>query len=219
LTSDGAGGAIIAWSDQRDDNSNIYASRIFSDGALPVELASFQAIVEGSEVKLLWTTATEVNCAGFEVERRGTGEWENICFVAGNGTSSSPNRYLFIDHNIVPGRYSYRFKEIDRDGTSRLSPEEEVEVGSLPASFALSQNYPNPFNPTTTIGFAVPFTGHVSLKVYDMLGKEVATLVNGELPPGAHRVAFDASRMASGVYFTHLEFGGKQLLKKMLLVK
>jgi hypothetical protein len=89
-----------------------------------------------------------------------------------------------------------------------------------PKVFELSQNYPNPFNPTTTIEFTLPSDGRVVLKVYDITGRELATLLDEERKAGVYQqVVFDASRLASGVYFARLQFGGKQLLKKMLLLK
>jgi hypothetical protein len=193
---------------------------------LPVELVSISASVVGSEVVLRWQTATEVNNYGFEIERGSIGmkqstvEWQKVGFEEGAGTSSSPREYTYSDRRIPAGRYAYRIKQIDKDGSFKYAGEVEVEVGVAPKEFNLVQNYPNPFNPSTTIEFSVPVDGLATLKVFDMLGREVATLFNGESKAGYYnRVVLDASRLASGLYFSRLEFGGKQILKKMVLMK
>jgi hypothetical protein len=143
-----------------------------------------------------------------------------VGFVQGAGTSSSPRDYSFVDKPDQPGRYAYRIKQIDHSGTFAYTSTLEVVIGLAPLEFTLSQNYPNPFNPTTTIEFTLPADGHVVLKVYDLTGGEVATLVDQEMAGGVYqRVTFDASRLASGIYFARLQAGGMQLLKKMVLVK
>jgi len=143
-----------------------------------------------------------------------------VGFIPGSGTSTSPKQYSFVDRNLSAGTYAYRLKQVDRNGAYKYSPEVDVVVGIAPKEFSLSQNYPNPFNPTTSIEFTVPSDGRVTLKVYDMLGREVTTLVDREVTAGEfQQVTFDASKLASGVYFSRLEFGGKELLKKMVLLK
>lgn len=94
-----------------------------------------------------------------------------------------------------------------------------VERGSTPSGFNLSQNYPNPFNPTTTISFTMGKASNASLKVYDYLGREVATLVNGFKSSGQHSVSFDASNLASGTYIYILQAGNTRLSSKMTLIK
>ena len=93
------------------------------------------------------------------------------------------------------------------------------ETDNLPANFSLAQNYPNPFNPTTSIEYTVPSSEQVSLKVYDVLGNEITTLVNENKSPGSYKVNFDSSNLSSGVYFYRLNFGNQILTKKMLLLK
>jgi hypothetical protein len=140
--------------------------------------------------------------------------------VPGAGISSSPKEYSFADKNVAPGRYAYRIKQIDLSGTFTYTSSLEVLVGLAPLEFALSQNYPNPFNPTTTIEFTLPEDGRVKLRIYNMLGEEIATLVDEERKAGVYQqIMFDASRLATGVYISRLEFKEKQLVKKMLLVK
>ena len=239
IVSDGSGGAIITWEDYRSGtNTDIYAQHIFADGALPVELVSFTAHALRSGVELSWNTATEVNNYGFEVERKQiplnpplqggsrirtadeAGGFEKLGFVEGNGTTNAPKDYSFNDKSLATGKYLYRLKQIDRDGKFEYSQSVEVAIGQTPALFELAQNYPNPFNPTTTIEFTLPEDGNVSLKIYNMLGQKVATLFDGEAKAGyIQKATFNAAQFASGVYFSRLEFGGKSLLKKIVLMK
>jgi Secretion system C-terminal sorting domain len=197
---------------------------------LPVELASFSATSQRTDATLQWKTATEINNYGFEVEREplpsppltgeGTQGWAKVGFVEGSGTTNSPKTYSFTDSDVPPGNYSYRLKQIDHNGAFKYSAEIEVAIAAAPKVFELSQNFPNPFNPSTNIQFTVPADGRVMLKVYNTLGQEVATLFDGVAAAGQYNQAtFDASRLASGIYFSRLEFGGKMQIKKMLLLK
>ncbi|HEY6952010.1 MAG TPA: GLUG motif-containing protein [Bacteroidota bacterium] len=192
---------------------------------LPVEVASLSAVALNTSVGLKWTTATEVNNGGWEVERKAelgvvSDDWVKAGFVKGAGTSISPRQYSFSDPNLAAGTYAYRLKQIDRSGSFKYSSEVTVAVGTAPRVFTLSQNYPNPFNPTTTIEFTIPADGRVVLKVYDIVGREVATLLDEDMKAGVfQRAVFDATRLSSGIYFARLESGGKHLLKKMMLMK
>jgi hypothetical protein len=199
--------------------SNI--ARSLADMSLPVEIASFSSSVEGQEVLLHWTTATEVNNAGFDIERRVAGmqQWTKIGSVSGDGTSNAPHNYSYTENVATAGTYSYRLKQIDRNGAFKYSQEIRISI-EVPRVLALSQNYPDPFNPSTTIQFTVPTDGRAILKVYNALGQEVATLFNGVATAGEyHQTRFDASRLSSGIYFSRLEFGGKMQMKKMLHLK
>jgi hypothetical protein len=200
----------------------------FNNSALPVEMSSFEIELKENSAVLKWETVTEVDNAGFEIQRRlvnsrlaiGNSQFTQVGFVSGSGTSTSPKQYSFVDKDVSPGRYSYRLRQIDRNGTFKYSREVQIEVGEAPKSFSLSQNYPNPFNPSTTIEFTVPSDGRVVLKVYDITGRDLVTLVDRELKAGViQQAVFDASKLASGIYFVRLQFGSKELLKKMLLVK
>jgi photosystem II stability/assembly factor-like uncharacterized protein len=194
---------------------------------LPVEIASISGTVQGAKALLTWSTATEVNNSGWEVERKEiadlrltSADWMKIGFVTGSGTSTGPKQYSFVDQNLSAGLYSYRLKQLDRNGTFKYSQEVQVEVGAAAKTFSLSQNYPNPFNPSTTIQFTIPADGRVVLKVFDLLGREVATLLDEDRKAGVYQQAeFNASNFASGVYFSRLEFGGIQQMKKMILLK
>jgi len=191
---------------------------------VPVELTSFAASVIGSDVKLLWETATELNNSGFSVERKiGSSEFMEVGFVPGFGTTSEPKSYSFTDQNLRSGQYTYRLKQIDFDGTFTYSDEVAVEV-IAPASFSLDQNYPNPFNPSTMITFSLAVDSKVSLKVFDVLGQEVASLIDQDLSQGVHNYDFNAAGINSGVYFYKIEatgVNGSEFtdVKKMILVK
>ena len=186
---------------------------------LPVELTSFTPSAIGSTVELQWTTATEINNYGFDIERNVNNSWSKIGFLAGNGTSNAPHNYSYTDNVGSAGTYSYRLQQIDHDGAFTYSQEVEVTI-QPPKVFSLAQNYPDPFNPSTTIQFTVPNDGRATLKVYNTLGQEVAILFDGVATASQYNQAtFNASSLASGIYFSRLEFGGKMQVKKMLLLK
>lgn len=189
---------------------------------LPVELVSFVGFVDGQVVNLAWTTATEINNYGFNVERSvRDNEWEKIGFVQGHGNSNSPKNYQFTDDKIFAnGVYSYRLKQIDFDGKFEYSEIFTVEVTSS-AAFMLKQNYPNPFNPETVISYQLPVSSHVTLKVYDVLGREIATLVSKYLKAGNYTSNFSMvnSSLSSGAYFYVLSAGEFTESRKMLYLK
>ena len=191
-------------------------------GPLPVEFVSMTCVAGKSFASIKWTTATEANNFGFEIERRpiGVSEWMNVGFVRGSGTATSPNEYSFTDERVSPGRHAYRIKQIDHNGAFSYTSSLEVEIGLAPLEFTLSQNYPNPFNPTTTIEFTLAQDGRVTLKIYDVSGREVATLLDDERNAGIYQhVVWDARGMPSGTYFARLEFSGRVLVQKIALLK
>ncbi|MBI4418224.1 MAG: T9SS type A sorting domain-containing protein, partial [Ignavibacteriales bacterium] len=146
--------------------------------------------------------------------------WTVVGFVRGAGTSTTPQEYSFTDSNVEPGRYAYRIKQIDFGGSFTYYSAAEVEIGLGPKELALEPNYPNPFNPSTNITFTIPEDGRAVLKVYNMLGQEVATLFNEDAVAGRlYRATFDASSLPTGVYVSRLEFGGQAVMRKMLFVK
>lgn len=186
---------------------------------IPVELVSFVANAVNGSVQLLWKTATEVNNQGFEVQRRSGDEFVKIGFVAGFGTTTEPRTYSFVDENTTSGKVSYRLKQIDFDGSFSYSNIVEVDV-TTPLNFELAQNYPNPFNPTTVINFQIALPVNVNLTVFNMLGEEVANLINNQFTDAGHySINFDGSNLASGAYIYRLTAGGFVQTKKMILTK
>ncbi len=169
---------------------------------LPIELSSFTSATHGNNVVLTWETATETNNFGFQIERSVDKPelWRTIGFVQGAGAANSPNAYTFVEHDLLPGKYLYRLKQIDTDGTFKYVDPIEVDIGDVPGGFGLSQNFPNPFNPLTTIAFAVAERSDVAIRMYDMIGREVQVLVEREFVPGNYRVSFDGTNVSSGVY-------------------
>lgn len=200
-----------------------------NEAALPVELTSFTASKKNNSVQLKWSTATEINNYGFEIEKTvhtstplSVTRWEKIGFVEGGGNSNSIIEYSFTDTKLFGGsKFIYRLKQIDNEGTFSYSDEINVEV--VPNKFELSQNYPNPFNPGTKIRYSIPNIGsgfaQTVLKVYDVLGNEVATLVNEEKPAGVYEVVFDPINLSSGIYIYKLQVAEFILAKKMTLIK
>jgi len=191
---------------------------------IPVELTSFTASVNDNDVTLNWETATELNNSGFDIERKSTvGEYDKIGFVPGFGTTTEPRVYSFSDVNMLPGIYTYRLKQIDYDGTFEYSDPVEVDI-VIPDVYSLHQNYPNPFNPSTKITFTLAANAQVTLKVFDVLGQEVMTLINQDITAGVHTYDFDAAGINSGVYFYRIEVNGIDgtnftSIKKMILLK
>ena len=193
---------------------------------LPVELTSFTAKLIGKNVRLLWQTSTEINNFGFEVERFENSDWVKIGFVNGNGNSNSPKDYSFIDDQIkVNGTIKYRLKQIDNDGQFEYS--DVISVTFSPNEFELFQNYPNPFNPSTSISWNSKVDAEVTIKIFDILGNEITTLLSEFKEAGNHKIDFNTSNLnsnlASGVYIYQIEIKNSQLLfttnKKMTFIK
>ena len=231
------GNVLVVWADMRDSAANgtdIYGTLFDIDQALPIQLASFKANpTAASSVLLQWNTVSEENNYGFEVQRRRDGDtsFKTLpgAFVPGHGTTAAPQNYAYEDHTITAGRWWYRLRQLDLDKSVQYSePVSAVFTGNgtgAPTEIALHQNFPNPFNPTTTITYDLPKSAHVTLVVYDMLGREVATLVNGGEEAGFKSVVLDSGSLASGVYFYRLQVqpagGGKTFIavKKLSILK
>jgi hypothetical protein len=197
-------------------------------GIIPVELTTLTANVVNEKTKLEWQTASELNNSGFEIERfkdskiKGLKNWEKIGFVNGKGTTTETVNYSFVDDELLTQKTFYRLKQIDFDGTFSYSDEVEVEVNT-PLTFSLAQNYPNPFNPSTKISWQSPVGSWQSLKVYDILGNEVVTLVNEYRNAGNYEFDFNPAsiikNLVSGIYFYRLQAGSFVDTKKMLMIK
>jgi hypothetical protein len=187
---------------------------------IPVELTSFAASVTNlGQVMLNWETATEINNQGFEIERRTeSSEYRTVGFVEGYGTTTEQRSYSYLDQTVEQGVNFYRLKQVDFDGSFSYSDEIEVDVTG-PLTFNLDQNYPNPFNPSTNINFSIPESGNVRLAVYNLVGEEVAILVDGFTHAGFYEATFDASNLPSGIYLYKLQSANSVQTKKMMLLK
>jgi hypothetical protein len=201
------------------NNDNIYWDNLTLEYTVPVELTSFKAATNGEDVELSWTTATETNNQGFEIERMSVGgSFVQVGYAAGFGTTTEPKSYSFIDSKLETGKYLYRLKQIDFNGSFTYSDEVNVEV-EIPLVYSLEQNYPNPFNPNTTINYSIQEDGLVKLAVYNLLGEEITVLLNNEQKAGKYEIMFDASELSSGVYMYRMESNNFLSIKKMILIK
>lgn len=186
---------------------------------LPVELVSLSANVYDGSVVLTWSTATEIDNYGFEVERSVVkDQWKNIGFVQGAGNSNSPKNYEFTDSDLNGYSINYRLKQIDNDGDFEYSASIEVQLDG-PEKYELAQNFPNPFNPETNIMFTIKEKTVVKLSVFNILGETVAVLANEVKDAGSYSVRFDASNLNTGVYFYQLETKDFTQVNKMMFVK
>ena len=225
-----ANNQIFTWTFNRqpltvtfDPNNNIVlkTATLTQIPPIPVELTSFTARAKDNFVILEWKTASELNNSGFEIQRKnpGSSEWVKAAFVAGHGTSNFINNYSYADYVSGLGTYYYRLKQIDLNGSFEYSNEISVAAGQGPEDFFISQNYPNPFNPVTSIDYQVPVSSHVSLIVVDVLGNQVASLVNEVKNAGNYTVQFDASGMASGVYYYKFTADNYSAVRKLVVLK
>lgn len=192
-----------------------------SENAFPVTLTTFAAIAKDNNVHITWQTQTEINTASFVVERCGTPGgtgWETAGIVKAAGNANNARHYSFIDHNLPAGKYQYRICTIDNDGSMSYTTVAQVAV-ALPMEFLLQQNYPNPCNPSTTVSYALPDDGEISLKLYTISGREVVTLFKGKQTAGWHNFSFTTESIASGIYFYVLKTSNKIAVRKMVVVK
>ena len=195
------------------------------DMPLPVELLSFTSTTNGNSVWLEWSTSTELNNSGFEIQRAIENEklkienWRKIGFVSGCGTTNVPKEYSYSDRNLETGKYMYRLKQLDFNGNFEYFELPEFVSVGIPGKYDLSQNYPNPFNPITTIAYGIPQSGNVVMKIFDMTGKEVKTLLNEFKDAGYYVAKFDGNSLASGTYIYRLESGSFVSARKMVLLK
>ena len=215
---------------------NIIAQGVIKpEGTLPVELVYFVGDVVDSTVQLRWGTATEVNNYGYDILRADTSlNWGTIDFVQGYGNSYSPKDYLFVDTTIVEnGNYYYLLRQIDFDGNFELTHDTvkvyvdyitSVEQNSdfkngIPNELFLAQNFPNPFNPETNISFSVNYPNHVTIKLYDITGRELETIFSNIVTIGTHLIKYKPDNLASGTYIYKLDVKNKSISKKMLFIK
>ncbi len=205
-----------------------YSNIVTATTIIPVELTSFVATANEKEISIVWSTATELNNRGFDLERKLDADWQKVAFVEGKGTTTQQSDYSYSDkfsYASFQGTVQYRLKQMDFNGTITYSNVISVEVDFTPKEYTLYQNYPNPFNPSTTIKFALPFDSNVRIAVYNLLGEQVDVIFEQVKEVGYHNVSWNASGLASGVYFYTIEAksldGLKNFssVKKMMLVK
>jgi len=191
---------------------------------VPVELASFSAQLFQKDVILNWTTASEINNQGFEIEQSFDNKiFSRIGFVPSFGSTTESKSYSFKISDAPSGIQYYRLKQIDFDGTFTHFNSVEVD-GPMVREFVLYQNHPNPFNPSTTISFSLPVESNVRITLFNMLGQQVAQLVNSDFQTGNHKIEFNAKDISTGAYIYTLEARGVNgksfaLIKKMILLK
>jgi hypothetical protein len=195
------------------------------DSPLPVEMASFTYSLNKRNVTLNWKTSKEINNNGFDVERSGDdGKYEKVTFIKGSGNTNSTKDYSYTDANLNTGKYKYRLKQTDYNGNFEYhNLSGEVVVG-VPSKYELSQNYPNPFNPSTKIDFSLPIDSKVSIKLYDISGKEVMNVMSEQRSAGYHTVNINSTALSSGTYFYQINAAGADgksftTSKKMILSK
>jgi len=206
--------------------TNVQMSKLGMDTSwtvVPVELTSFTGTANNLDVMLKWSTATELNNNGFEVQRKVDKQFSTVKFIKGNGTTTDRHDYSFIDKQLQPGMYTYRLKQIDLNGKYEFSKSVEVQV-VVGLSYALGQNYPNPFNPETAIKFTIPQAGRVFIKVFDVTGKEVATLVDKEMQAGSYETSWfgrdnNGYNVSTGVYLLKMTSGNFVQSRKMMFLK
>ncbi|MGE5498847.1 MAG: FlgD immunoglobulin-like domain containing protein, partial [Syntrophothermus sp.] len=205
------------------NNTNPFYTQLISQVPLPVELTSFEAQNRNENIELKWTTATEINNFGFELERK-TAAWEKIAFIPGSGNSNHPRQYNYTDIKPAYGtEILYRLKQVDNDGKYKYYEPVKITM-EAPKEFKLLQNSPNPFNPVTAIKFQLPVVSRVNIIVYNILGREVATLINEERSPGSHIVYWNGrdnqgAQVASGIYLYRIQAGSYSETRKMNLMK
>ena len=205
--------------------NNIFRGISFAPLSItPVEMSSFTSIVSNNTVDLKWATQTEHNNSQFQVERRSAGtEWTRVGTVTGSGNTSTVRNYSFSDRNVASGNYNYRLKQVDFNGNFKYYDLSNEVIIGVPSAFSLSQNFPNPFNPSTTINYQLAVDSKVELKVFDLAGKEVSSLVNGTQNAGYYSVNFNASSLSSGIFFYRLTANGSNVnfsnTMRMILVK
>jgi len=198
--------------------------KLESDNFIPVEITSFTALTNDSQIILDWITASELNNRGFEVEQSFDNEsFTTLDFVLGSGSTTEQRNYSYTVKNTSAGLQYYRLKQLDYDGSYEYSPVVEID-GPLPVEYVLNQNYPNPFNPSTSISFSLPVESDVQLSLYNMLGQEVVDITNSQFQAGTHKVYFNAKGLSSGTYIYLLRATGSNgtdfiEAKKLTLMK
>ncbi len=207
------------------DGQFLAGAGIFTiSGVVPITLKELRGKLNNNfTVSLNWITSNESGNKGFFVERSETGNqasWISIGFVNGIGYSTIERNYLLIDNNIQLNKiYHYRLKQLDFDGNFSYSNEVVIRVKDLQKDQLLLSNHPNPFNGIQTIKYNLPSSGMVNLKIFDIAGKEVGTLVNGFQQAGLYSKEFNATGLSNGIYFCKLSIEGETITNRVMLIK
>ena len=204
-------------------SGNVTGTGTSCNSPMPVEMVTFSASVNKASVTLSWQTSSELNNRGFEVYRSGKNtntDWTKAGFVNGSGSKNTPSHYTYSDEQLSAGKYYYRLKQIDYNGNFEYHNLNGFAEITGPNKYELSQNYPNPFNPVTKINFSLPAGTNVSIKVYDVSGRQISTIVNNKfLAADYYSVVFDASMLSSGIYYYRIETDKFMSVKKMVVLK
>jgi hypothetical protein len=212
----------------KDDNTTLVSYGTLNglnNQPLPVQVTDLTVDVKELNAEVHWKTQTEINNYGFEIQRRSIpwttadtsvgkseeqeSQWTKVGFVQGAGTTSALRDYSYTDKYLLPGKYAYRLKQIDNNGTFEIIGGLEVQVGSLPIKFLLAQNYPNPFNPTTKIQYDLPEESQIRLTVHNLLGQIVGVIFDGIQHAGRYEINWRPASASSGVYFLVMEAKGQ----------
>lgn len=191
-----------------------------SDGAaLPVELATFTATRDADAVVLSWRTASETNNAGFRVQHRSpeATAWSTRSFVEGAGTTAEPQDYRFRVSDLGAGTHRFRLQQVDTDGSTSLSSVQTITVA--PQSLSLRAPYPNPAQEQATVAYTLPRDQHVTLRVFNVLGQRVATLVEERATAGRKTLTVDTGSLSSGMYFVRLVAGGTTRVQRLVVAR
>ncbi len=199
-------------------------SGVYTSEATPVELSSFNASVQQSQISLEWITKSESNNFGFDVEKSFDGTiFSTVEFIKGFGTTNNPRYYVYSEKDVPVGKYYYRLKQIDFDGLFSYSKKIEVYL-KAPGNYSLTQNYPNPFNQETQMFFQLPEQNRVTFKIFNTLGQEIQTLIDKEVRAGYHSIAWDGKDVngwtaPSGIYFYQIKAGSFNKTRRLILTR
>ena len=219
----GSGGAIVAFIDDRAIETDVYAQRVHGNGTIVATcLKGFDAVLDGSAVRVTWTLAEAGEDAAFRVMRAGAEDEPADALLEG-AVERAGLSFSFVDRTVEPG-HTYRYRVDVSEGGSSSTLFETKPVVVPAAALALHQNHPNPFNPSTTIGFSLSAAGRVTLDVYDVSGARVRALAAGAYAAGAHSISWDGRNdrgesAPSGIYFCRLRAGKETLSRTMVLMR
>jgi hypothetical protein len=212
------------------DTMNVFAAqsggfyKLFSPSFVPVELSSFTANVINNKVHLEWSTSTETNNLGFDIEHSyDNNQFVRLDFVSGSGTTTENKSYSYTVDKMFNSKSYFRLKQIDYDGTFKIYDAVEVDA-LLPNLYDMTQNFPNPFNPSTTISFSLPVDANIKITVFNSLGEKIHEITEASFSSGIHNVSFNADEFSSGIYYYKMQANGIDgttfsSVKKMIVMK